>query len=102
MKRMAVLLLLLLCWTGPCEAFLYNLRMLSEVEVSALSDEDLKSTFLEAKIEEKASAEFHRGAGFSNAKEYEKRKQLLRFIIYLHREMDKRGITPDPIDSWLK
>ncbi|MCB9719295.1 MAG: hypothetical protein H6756_00305 [Candidatus Omnitrophica bacterium] len=102
MKRMAVLLILLLCWTGPSEAFLYNLKMLSEVEVSALSDEDLKSTFLEAKIEEKASAEFHRGAGFSNAKEYEKRKQLLRFIIYLHREMDKRGITPDPIDSWLK
>ncbi len=102
MKRMAVVLVLLLCWTSPGEAFLYNLKMLSEVEISALSDEALKATYVEAKIEQKASAEFHQGAGFSSAKEYEKRKELLRFIIYLHREMEKRGITPDPIDSWLK
>lgn len=102
MKRLAVLLILLLCWTGPGEAFLYNLKMLTEVEVSALSDEELQSVYLEAKIEQKASAEFHQGAGFSNAREYEKRKQLLRFIIYLHREMERRGITPDPVDSWLQ
>ncbi|MBZ0166205.1 MAG: hypothetical protein K8I00_05305 [Candidatus Omnitrophica bacterium] len=102
MKRLAVVVLILLCWTSPGEAFLYNLKFLSEVEISALADEELVSTFLEAKIEEKASSEFHRGAGFSNAKEYEKRKQLLRFIIYLNREMNKRGITPDPVDSWLK
>lgn len=102
MKRWAVLLLIFLCWTSSAEAFLYELKFLSEVEISALADEALVATFLEAKIEEKASSEFHRGAGFSNAKEYEKRKQLLRFIIYLNREMNKRGITPDPIDSWLK
>lgn len=102
MKRLAAVLLLLLCWVSVGEAFLYNLKMLSETEISALTDEDLSSAFVEAKIEQKASAEFHAGAGFSNVKEYEKRKELLRYIIYLHRELDKRGITPDPIDSWLR
>lgn len=102
MKRMLIVLFVFLCWTTSGEAFLYNLKMLSEVEISALADEDLAGIYLEAKIEQKASAEFHKGAGFSNAKEYEKRKELLRFIIYLNREMNKRGITPDPIDTWLR
>ena len=101
MKRLAVFLLLFLFCAVPGEAFLYNIKFMTEAEISELSDDALVDTFLDAKIEEKASAEFHEGAGFSNAKEYEKRKQLLRFIIYLHREMDKRGIIPDPIDNWL-
>ena len=67
-----------------------------------MTDEELTATLIEAKVEEKASQEFHQGAGFSSAKEYYKRKDLLRFIIYLRQEMKTREMEADPLDSWLK
>lgn len=102
MKKLAFLLAFVLLLTSNAQAFLYSVKLLTKAEIKQLSDDELVSTYTEAKIEEKASAEFHEGAGFSNAKEYEKRKDLLRFIVYLRQEMKARGIEPDPVDEWLK
>ncbi|MGE0268031.1 MAG: hypothetical protein AB7S78_06215 [Candidatus Omnitrophota bacterium] len=102
MKKLIVLLSAFLLFASSAQAFLYSIKILTKAEIKQLTDEDLASIYLEAKIEEKASAEFHEGAGFSNAKEYDKRKELLRFIVYLRQEMSARGIEPDPVDLWLK
>ncbi len=102
MKKILSLFFVFLLLTSTAQAFLYDLKILTKQEIQQLDDEALISTYAEAKIEEKTSAEFHQAAGFSNSKEYNKRKDLLRFIIYLNHEMTTRGITPDPIDVWLK
>jgi hypothetical protein len=102
MKKTAVLLTLFLLLASSSQAFLYNIKLLTKAEIKQLSDEELAAAYTEAKIEEKASAEFHVGAGFSNAKEYDKRKDLLRYIVYLRQEMKARGVEAEPVDEWLK
>ena len=102
MKKLIWVGLFLIVTNVSADAFLYEIKMSSQAEIVAMSDEQLKNAYMEAKIEEIASAEFHQAAGFSNAKEYDKRKDLLRYIIHLRQEMQKREIEPDPIDSWLK
>ena len=102
MKKILIVLVALLLVAPNAQAFLYELKFLTPQEIKELSDEELTATYTEAKIEQKASAEFHEGAGFSSAQEYHKRKDLLRFIIFLHQEMLLRGIEPYPLDHWLR
>ena len=103
MRRILIVTLILAVLViKPARAFLYEIEMLSPEQISVLTDQKLIESYTEAKIEEKTSAEFVLAAGFSSAKDYEKRKSLLRYIIYLHREMNKRNIEPDPIEEWLK
>ena len=92
----------LLVLSFPAWAFLYEIKILTGQEIEALSNQELSDIYTEAKIEEKTSAEFHVSAGFSSAKEYNKRKDLLRFIIHLRREMQKRNVEIEPIDEWMK
>jgi len=96
----AVLLFTLI--VSPAFAFLYEIPILSKEEISKLSDKEIIDVYMEVKIEEIASSEFHKGAGFSNAKEYNKRKALLRFIIDLRMEMDSRELGVPPIGDWLR
>ena len=63
--------------------FLYDIKILTPQEIKLLSNDDLTEVYIEARIEEKASAEFHVGAGFSSAKDYGRRKGLLRYIFDL-------------------
>ena len=84
------------------DAFLYEIQILSIEQIKELSDEEMIDAYTEAKIEEKASSEFHVGAGFSSAKDYTKYKDLLRYIIYLRREMNLRGLEIEPIEQWLR
>ena len=103
MKKMIVLLLLVLSLTTQAFAFLYELPVLSGEEISKLTNEDLMEKYIEAKIEAKASEEFHRAAGFNSGKEYGNRKKLLRYIFDLRREMSKReGVEAGTLDSLLK
>ncbi len=103
MKKIFILFMFLMALAAsPAMAFLYEIDILSPDQVTQLSDQKLAEAYTEAKIEEKTSAEFVQAAGFSSAKDYDKRKDLLRYIIYLRREMAKRNIVPDPIEDWLK
>ena len=102
MKKMLFALLMVCLMAVTANAFLYEIEMLAAKELKKLTNEELIEVHTEAKIEEKASSEFHKAAGFSSAKDYKKRKKLLRYIIDLRREMSIRGIEPEPIDEWLK
>lgn len=102
MKKIIVLLIICMLAVTPAFAFLYDIEILTVEQIEKLKDEELIEVFTEAKIEEQASSEFHNGAGFSSAKDYQKRKNLLRFIIRLRKEMSKRDVEADPIDEWLK
>jgi len=101
MKKIIMILASVFLAANIAFAFLYDLEILDIKQIAELSDESLLARFMEAKIEEKASGEFHRGAGFSSAKDYNKRKDLLRYVIFLRREMSKRKLEADPIDEWL-
>jgi len=101
MKRFLLAFIIIFICVSPGFAFLYQLELLTSEEIKELTDVQLWEVYVEAKVEEKASGEFHRGAGFSNAKEYEKRKELLRYIIYLRKEFNERDIEVDPIEEWL-
>ncbi len=102
MKKGIVLCVVLMFLATPSFAFLYDMKFLTPSEIGALKSADLLDLYTEAKIEEKASSEFHEAAGFNSAKDYEKRKDLLRYIVYLRKEMQKREIEPDPVDEWLR
>lgn len=102
MKRLFSLVLVCLLVTVPAMAFLYSIDVLSPAEISKLSNKELSEIYQEAKLEQLASSEFHEAAGFSNAKDYKRRKDMLRYIVHLRKEMAKRELQPDPIDEWLK
>lgn len=103
MRKIIIFLSIFVMLSTQASAFLYELKILSAEEITQLSDEQLMDVYVEAKIEERASGEFHYGAGFNSAKEYNKRKELLRYIFELRREMGKRRkIKTDSIDSYLK
>jgi len=101
MKRLFVILSIALLCATASEAFLYEITLLTQEQIKELTNEELFDVYVEAKIEELASHEFHQGAGFSNAKEYNKRKDLLRYIIDLRREMSERELEVFPIEEWL-
>ncbi|MCA9401712.1 MAG: hypothetical protein KC713_08800 [Candidatus Omnitrophica bacterium] len=104
MKKLALLLCFMFLLSTSAHAFLYeDIKILTQEEVKKLSDKDLENAYLEARIEEKASSEFHRGAGFSNVKEYRKRKELLRYIYYLKKELSEREkLDLEEIDTNLR
>ena len=101
MWKRAFILLAFLCLTTTAHAFLYEVAIHSVEEIHQMSDDQLKNAYIEAKIEERASAEFHQAAGFSKPKAYEQHKNLLRYIVHLGQEMKKRDIEIPPVDSWL-
>ena len=101
MQKISMILFVILLCAGTASAFLYEIQMHSMLEITEMTNDQLLENYLEAKIEERASAEFHEGAGFSNAKEYQLRKDLLRYIIYLRKEMLTRELEPDPVEDWL-
>lgn len=102
MKNILMILLAVLIWTSPVLAFLYEIPILSKEEIVKLSDEELLDSYLEVKIEEKTSREFHEGAGYNSAKEYNKRKALLRFLYYLRKEIQRRDLSMDPVEDWIQ
>lgn len=80
---------------SPAVAFLYEITVLTKEEIQKLSDKDLEEVYIEARIEERTSQEFHTGAGYNSAKDYNKRKQLLRYIFELRREIGNREQLKD-------
>jgi hypothetical protein len=103
MRKIFVFILLFMFLAMPSYAFLYEITILSSEEIAKLSNDDLKEVYIEARIEKKASGEFHAGAGFSSKKPYEKRKDLLRYIFDLKQEMGKREeVETEKIDEYLK
>ena len=96
-------ILAILLVVQPVFAFLYEIPVLSREEIQKLSTEDLTEKYIEAKIEERASHEFHIGAGYNSAKEYKNRKKLLRFIFELRRELARReAADANALDEFLK
>ena len=85
-------------------AFLYEgVKMLPKEEIAKLTDDQLMEAYVDAKIEEETSREFHFAAGFNSAKEYNQRKALLRFVFDLRMEMSKRAnMDADTIDEKIK
>jgi len=84
-------------------AFLYGVKVLTQEEIKELTDEELYEVYVDSKIEEKASGEFHKSAGFSSAKDYNKRKRMLRFIFDLRKEVDTRAsFDVESIDRYLE
>ena len=103
MKKIIILLSIFVVFSTQAMAFLYEIQVFTKEEIAKLSDKDLVETYIDAKIEEKASKEFHRAAGFSSAKDYNKRKDLLRFLFELRLEMSKRGqIEAGSLDELLR
>ena len=85
------------------QAFLYEIKILPKEAIAKLTDQDLEDAYVEAKIEEKASQEFHIAAGYSSPKEYQARKDLLRYLFELRREMDRREkVEADTLDGYFK
>lgn len=103
MKKILLSALMILMLSVPAFAFLYEIKMLNREEIQKLNDSQLEEAYINARIEEKASEEFHIGAGFSSSKDYESRKALLRYIFELRREIAKREqMKVDELDQNLK
>jgi len=103
MKKVIIFLTLILSLTTQALAFLYELPVMTKEEIQKLSDEDLVEKYIEAKIEAKASQEFHQAAGFNSGKEYGNRKKLLRYLFDLRREMSRREeVEAGSLDELLK
>ena len=82
-------------------AFLYEIEILTKDQISKLSDAQLEDDYTEAAIEIEASKTFHGKAGFT-PKEYKQHKDLLRYVVYLKMEINKRELTPPPVEEWVK
>lgn len=103
MKRIIIGVLAVVLCAQASWAFLYNIKFLTKEEIQQMNDADLEERYIEARIEEKASQEFHIGAGFSSSKDYESRKKLLRYIFELRREIGRREkIEAEKLDGYLK
>jgi len=102
MKKILISVLILALLASPAVAFLYEMKILTREEIKKLTDDELTEIYIEARIEEKASSEFHGAAGFSSSKDYNSRKKLLRFVFELRREMAIREkIVAEAIDEHL-
>ena len=86
---------------SPVFAFLYEVKILTKVEIQKLTDQQIMDNYTEALIEREASETFHGKAGFT-PKEYNSFKELLGYIVRLRQEMLNRGVEPPPVDQWLK
>ena len=102
MKKIILVVFLAIFMASSVDAFLYQMKFLKKEEIKALNDEELTNVYIEARIEDKASKEFHVAAGFNSSKEYNKRKDLIRFIINLRREMSERDVDSNFIEEWIQ
>lgn len=103
MKKFIIFTLIGLLAAAPAFAFLYEVDILTKQEISRLTDKQLEEKYIEARIEERASQEFHISAGFSSGKDYAKRKNLMRYIFDLRREIAEREqIDADNLDQYLE
>lgn len=102
-KKIIALVVLCLLVTVSASAFLYDIKMLTKEEIQKAKDEELIELYINARIEEKASGEFHRAAGFSSVKDYTNRKLLLRYLFELRREMGRREqLQVDDLDGYFE
>ncbi len=103
LKKVLVICALCLLVTVNVSAFLYQAKILNVEEIQKLDDDELVELYIQARIEEKASGEFHRAAGFSSAKDYGGRKLLLRYLFELRREMGRREkIQATDVDDYFE
>ncbi len=77
-----------------------DVQILSRIEIEKLTNEQLLTTYVDAKIEAEAQRTFYR-TGFTH-KEYNTYRNLLAFVVQLRQEMEKRKIDAPPVDEWLK
>jgi hypothetical protein len=101
MKKLFFLACLVLFTATANASFLYQVKNLSAEEIKKLSDDELLILYNDAVVERKANEIFYGRAGFT-PKEYELYKDLLKLIIRIRQEMTVRGITPPPVEEWLK
>jgi len=103
MKKGILLILVasILMISTQADAFLYDYVILTKEEIKKLSEAELLSSYIEAKIELDASRSFHGRAGFT-PKEYNRHKKLLKSIVTLRLEMQVREIDVPPIEDWIR
>ncbi len=104
MKKILIAALLLVSWPSLSFAFLYDdVQFMTKEEIQKLPDAELYELYVKTKVDEKASQEFHISAGFSNKKEYQERKRLIRLLFDIRTEMSSRpGLDPQKVDDNLK
>lgn len=87
--------LFLFCTPVAAQSFVYDVAILDQPSVSALSEKKLLETYVEVLIELEASTTFSRVAGFNKA-DYEKYKNLIRYRVRLLQEIKARNlVVPD-------
>jgi len=103
MKKRIIFLLLASCLflQTQAAAFLYEYTVLTREEVKVLTDAEILSVYIEAKIELDATRAFHGEAGFT-PKEYNRHKKLLNYIVTLRLEMQVREMDVPPIEQWIR
>ena len=101
MKRIVTLFIIITLFCTPALAFLYEVVIPTDEEITAMTDEKLMDYYISVFIERKAAETFHGKAGFS-PKEYVKFKELLGLIVVLRQEMLKREMDVPPVEEWLR
>jgi len=101
MKKIILFLGLFVLICTQAWAFLYVVNILTKEEIKKLSKEEMVDVYIEIVIERKASENFHGKAGFT-PKEYNKYKDLLRFIVKLRQEMQNREMEVPPVEEWVR
>lgn len=104
MKKIICTLLFLALMSPAAHAFLYDdVNFITREEIKLLPNKQLFEIYVNTKVIEKASQEFHVSAGFSNAKEYKLRQKLIRLLFDLRYEMSQRdGVDPASVDENMK
>lgn len=101
MKKILLLTIMMAILAYPAFGFMYEVKILDKEAIAGLNNDQIVDTYTDVIVEVEASKVFHERAGFT-PKEYEKYKQLLRFVINIRQEMSRREITPPPLTDWLK
>ena len=97
MVKKLICLAVLMCVAASSFAYLPEGTILSTDEIAALSDEKLKSTYIDVVVEIEAMKTFHTTSGFT-PKEYTAFKKWLRYRIELIAEMQKREMTVPQVE----
>jgi len=91
MRKVISLLAIFALLSTSALAFQPEITMLTEDEISKLSDEKLLATYVDIVIEVEASRTFHATSGFT-PKDYKAFKELLRYRIKIIKEIRGRGL----------
>ena len=78
-----------------------DVKILSKDEVSKLSNDDLNNVYIETAIEIEASRTFYGKSGFT-PKEYTHFKDMLRYLVGLRMELQKREMKLPPVEDLTK